>query len=248
MSAPPRRDTPQLTWIAEAAAGDAKLEAELLARWEAGEPLQYVLGRWGFRGLDLEVDRRALIPRPETEVLVEVALSLARNPRVVLDLGTGSGAIALAIAAERPRAQVWAVDASPEALALSRANDPDERVTFLEGEWYDPIPSELAGSVDLIVSNPPYVSEAEFEDLEPTVREWEPKRALVSGPTGLECLETIIQGAPGWLGPGGVLALECAPHQAETVISLCVSASLSDAVARNDLAGRLRVVTAIRSI
>lgn len=248
MSAPPRRATPQLTWIAEAAAGDAALEAELLARWEAGEPLQYVLGRWGFRGLDLAVDSRALIPRPETELLVEVALSLARNPRAVVDLGTGSGAIALAIATARPRAQVWAVDASADALSLARANDARARVTFLEGEWYDPLPSELAGGVDLIVSNPPYVSDAEFEALEPAVRDWEPKRALVSGPTGLECLEAVIEAAPGWLAPGGVLALECAPHQIETVISLCESASLAGTIAHNDLAGRLRVVTASRPI
>ena len=239
--------TPQRRWIAEAAAGDERVEAELIARWESGEPLQYVLGRWGFRGLDLAVDPRALIPRPETEVLVEVALSLVRNPRVVVDLGTGSGAIALAIAAERPKAQVWAVDSSPDALSLARANDPEGTVTFLEGEWYDPLPSELAGAVDLIVSNPPYVTEAEFEELDPTVRDWEPKPALVSGPTGLECLEPIVEAAPGWLSPGGVIALECAPHQADDVISLCEAASLNQATAHHDLAGRLRVVTATHS-
>jgi len=217
-----------------------------LARWQAGEPLQYVLGRWGFRGLDLAVDRRALIPRPETEVLVEVALSLARNPKVVLDLGTGAGAVALAIAAERPGAQVWAVDASADALSLARANDADGRVTFLEGEWYDPLPSELTGRIDLLVSNPPYVSEPEFDGLDPTVRDWEPRSALVSGPTGLECLEVIIEAAPGWLVAGGLIALECAPHQVDAVISLCETASLSGATAHPDLAERLRVVTATR--
>lgn len=239
--------TPQRRWISEAAGGDEKVEVELLARWEGGEPLQYVLGRWAFRGLDLAVDRRALIPRPETEVLVEVALSLVRNPRVVVDLGTGSGAIALAVATERPRAQVWAVESSPDALSLARANDEEGRVTFLEGEWFDPLPSELAGRVDLIVSNPPYVSQAELDQLDATVRDWEPHRALVSGPTGLECLEVIVDAAPGWLAPRGVIVLECAPHQVEAVVAMCERASFVDATHHADLAGRPRVVTATRS-
>ena len=237
---------PQDRWLAQAADGDAAVEAELRARWEAGEPLQYVLGRWGFRSLDLAVDGRALIPRPETEVLVEVALSRCARPRRVVDLGTGTGAIALAIAAERPTTQVWAVDVSADALSLARANDADERVEFVEGEWYDALPAELMGTVDLIVSNPPYVSEPEFAQLDPVVRDWEPRSALVSGPTGLECLETVIAGAPAWLALGGVIALECAPHQIDEVVRLCAAQGLSEPISHPDLTGRARVVTAKR--
>lgn len=228
------------------AAGDESREADLTARWEAGEPLQYVLGRWAFRGLDLAVDRRALIPRPETEVLVEVALSLCNAPRRAVDLGTGSGAIALSIARECRGAEVWAVDASPEAAALARSNDPHGTVSFVEGSWYDAVPAELRGSVDLIVSNPPYVSESEYDELDPVVREWEPRGALVSGPTGLECLETVIDGAVEWLAPRGVFALECAPHQIEAVVSRCAASGLRAPTAHPDLTGRARVVTANR--
>lgn len=239
--------TQQRRWIAEAAAGDRELEAELLARWEAGEPLQYVLGRWGFRSLDLVVDPRALIPRPETEVLVEVALARCPEPRLVVDLGTGTGAIALSIAAERPRAEVWAVDLSVGALALARANDGERRVNFVEGSWYDALPTEIAGRVDLIVSNPPYVSESEYTALDPVVRDWEPRTALVAGPTGLECLETVVSAAAQWLAPGGVIALEAAPHQVAAVTQLCAEQGLSDATPHPDLTHRARVVTAERS-
>ncbi|MBW3537163.1 MAG: peptide chain release factor N(5)-glutamine methyltransferase [Actinobacteria bacterium] len=243
MSAPLRL-TPQHRWIVEASGGDLRRESELLVRWESGEPLQYVLGRWGFLGLDLAVDRRALIPRPETEILVETALAAQPHARRVLDLGTGSGAIALAVAAARPKADVWAVDSSPEALELARENDADGKVTFVHGDWYSALPEDLCGSFDLIVSNPPYVTEAEFEALDPAVREWEPRAALVSGPSGLECLEQVIAGAPTWMSDGGVLALECAPHQIDAVIGLCGAAGLVGAAAHEDLAARGRVVTA----
>ena len=177
---------------------------------------------------------------------MEVALSLCRAPKLVLDLGTGSGAIALAIADECRAADVWAVDASPEALELGRANDPHGTVKFVEGDWYQSLPARLQESFDLIVCNPPYVSEAEYGDLDPVIREWEPRAALVSGPTGLEALETVAWGAGRWLRPGGVLALECAPHQTDTVVSLCAAAGLTDARAHDDLTGRARVVTAKR--
>lgn len=239
--------TQQERWIEEAAGGDAELEAELLTRWRRGEPLQYVLGRWGFRSLDLAVDPRALIPRPETETLVEIALSLARNPRCAVDLGTGTGAIALSIAAERPGVEVWGVDASSDALALARSNDQDGTVNFVEGDWYEALPPELIGEVDLIVSNPPYVSEPEYADLESVVREHEPRSALVSGPSGLECLETVVANAPTWLGQGGVLAVECAPHQVDAVVELCAMADLRGCTAHADLTGRPRTVTAIHS-
>ena len=240
----PLRLSPQHRWIAEAAGGDFRRESELLVRWESGEPLQYVLGRWGFLGLDLAVDRRALIPRPETELLVEIALRAQPHARRVLDLGTGSGAIALGIAAERPDAEVWAVDSSPDALDLARENDVGGRVTFVEGDWYAALPADLSGRFDLIVSNPPYVTDVEFEALDPVVREWEPRAALVSGPSGLESLEQVIAGAPAWMSDGAVLALECAPHQVDQVIELTRAAGFSDTMAHADLAERGRVVTA----
>lgn len=245
-SLPKVANSPQARWIAEAAARGDSSESDLTARWEDGEPLQYVLGRWAFRGLDLAVDRRALIPRPETEVLVGVALSTCPVPRRALDLGTGSGAIALAIADERRKTEIWAVDVSSDALALARSNDPSGTVKFVEGDWYDALPEALRNSFDLIVSNPPYVSQSEYGDLDPVVREWEPFAALVSGPTGLECLETVIGGAPDWLTRTGVLALECAPHQVDAVIERCGAAGLQGATAHPDLTGRLRVVAASR--
>lgn len=242
----PLRLTPQHRWIVEASGGDLRRESELLVRWESGEPLQYVLGKWGFLGLDLAVDRRALIPRPETEILVEVALAACPEPGRVLDLGTGSGAIALSVASAYRDAEVWAVDASPDALALARENDAAGKVQLVEGDWYSALPDDLAGSFDLIISNPPYVTEGEFAELEPAVRDWEPRAALVSGPSGLECLEQVIEGAPPWLSAGGVLALECAPHQIDAVIALCRSAGLVEAAAHEDLAARGRIVTAHR--
>lgn len=241
------RASPQHRWIAEAAGGDPGTEAELLARWAAGEPLQYVLGRWSFAGVDLAVDGRALIPRPETEVLLEVALELFKAPARVVDLGTGSGAIALAVAAACHGVKVWAVDVSATALDLARHNAADNPdITFLEGHWYEPLPLELRGRVDLIVSNPPYVSQAEFAVLDPQVRDWEPRQALLSGPTGLECLERVIVGATDWLRPGGHLALECAPHQADEVADLCWAHGLVVVGVHPDLTGRPRVVSASR--
>ena len=190
--------------------GVARLDAAV-ARRAAGEPIQYVLGRWAFRSLDLLCDRRVLIPRPETEQVVDHALAeldrvlLSRHgdhEATAVDLGTGSGAIALALATERPGLEVWGVDASPDALAVARANlgglgMAGGGVRLLEGSWFDPLPEGLRGRVDLIVANPPYVRGD--EDLDPSVREWEPAAALVSGPTGLEAYEVIVAGARDWL-------------------------------------------------
>ena len=172
-----------------------RLEA-MVARRLQGEPLQYVLGHWSFRTLDLLVDRRVLIPRPETEHLVEVALSIARatsGPLTIADLGTGSGAIAMALAAElfpRPLT-VWATDASDDVLAVARANltgmgRAAVAVRMEAGSWYDALPPDLAGHLDLVVSNPPYVGTA--EDLDERVRAWEPAAALLAGPDGLDAL------------------------------------------------------------
>jgi len=226
----------------------------MLARRETGEPLQYVLGRWGFRSLDLAVDRRALIPRPETEVLVEVALGELdrlgageRSVRVV-DLGTGSGAVALAVAAERVRTEVWATDRSADAVALARENlaglgRAAARVRVVEGDWFAALPNELRGTVDVVVSNPPYV--ADGDDVDPVVRDWEPHDALFAGPDGLRDLRRIVAEAPAWLAPGGALVVELAPTQAAAVAGLMVAAGLVEARVVADLAGRDRVVVGV---
>jgi release factor glutamine methyltransferase len=257
----------------------ASLLAEnLVARRLAGEPLQYVLGAWSFRTLELAVDRRVLIPRPETEQLVEVALSelqwlmagrvtagtLNRPPRSV-DLGTGSGAIALSLAVEGSRhagLEVWATDSSSDALDVARSNlevvhasAPHaeraslERVRWGQGRWFAALPIDLVGSIDLVVSNPPYVSAAEYRDLDPVVRDWEPKEALVAGPGsdgsgGLADVETIIAGAPRWLSGDGALVIELAPHQADAATAMARRCGFADVRVAPDLAGRPRVLVA----
>ncbi|MCX7621624.1 MAG: peptide chain release factor N(5)-glutamine methyltransferase [Acidimicrobiales bacterium] len=228
----------------------------MLERRLAGEPLQYVLGSWGFRTLDLFVDRRVLIPRPETEIVVELALAeldrlRARRSRPirVADLGTGTGAIALAVVAERPWTEVWATDQSVDALEVARVNlagvgRPAARVRLAVGSWFEALPEELRGQLDAVVSNPPYV--AAGEPLPDEVADWEPTEALVAGPTGLEALEAVISGAPAWLTPEGVLVVEIAPHQAQDVRQLAVAAGFAEVDIAPDLAGRDRVVIARR--
>lgn len=242
--------------------GTAHLE-HMVGRRSRGEPLQYVVGRWGFRGLDLLVDRRVLIPRPETEQVVEVAVGELRRlgaapsqdaagagggrRTVAVDLGTGSGAIALSLAVEVVTAHVWGSDVSPQALAVARANlagigRPGARVRLVEGDWFAALPSDLAGRVDLVVSNPPYVGDA--ESLPSEVAAWEPGEALVAGPTGLEHLERIVAEAPAWLAPAGALVLELAPHQAERAVAHAHAAGFADVEVHPDLAGRDRVLVA----
>jgi len=230
---------------------------QLVRRRQAGEPLQYVLGRWGFRRLDLAVDRRVLIPRPETEQVVEHAiaeltrlrLATGKPPRVV-DLGTGSGAIALSIAVEVAGAEVWATDASANAVAVARANLAGTggmaatRVRVAAGSWYDALPPELAGRVDLVVSNPPYLAEAELADLDPAVAAWEPTEALVAGPTGLEAIEVVVAGARRWLRHPGAVVVELAPAQATAAVALAHDAGFDRAVVRPDLTGRPRALVA----
>ena len=233
----------------------ARLEA-LVERRTGGEPLQYVLGRWSFRGLDLAVDRRVLIPRPETEVVAGVALAEARRqggPCVVADLGTGSGAIGLALAAELPAAEVWATDVSPAALVVARANlsavgPGASRVHLAEGMWYEALPARLRGRLRVIVSNPPYVTEAEFAGLPPEVRDHEPPGGLVAGPTGRECLEHLVAGGLDWLEPAGALVLELAPDQAAPLRVTAAAAGYADVAVHRDLTDRDRVLVARRPL
>jgi len=239
----------------------------MVERRIAGEPLQYVINRWQFLGLDLFVDERVLIPRPETEVVATVALDeLGRlgsrrgrsdpwggsaTTEVVVDLGTGSGALALALASDLPDAEVWAVDASAGALAVARANvagvggGAATRVRVVGGSWFEALPGELHGRVRAIVTNPPYVSEPEVASLPPVVADWEPRDALVSGPSGMEAIAEIVAGAPAWLDPrGSVLVCELAPHQAEEAAALAGAAGFADVEVRPDLTGRDRVLVA----
>lgn len=241
---------------------------ELVERRAAGEPLQYVLGSWAFREFDLLVDRRVLIPRPETEVVAEVAIEAVvglgsrrgapepwvggRTEFAVADLGTGSGALALALAAALPDAGVWATDVSTEALAVARANLagsglPATRIRLTEGSWFDALPAELRGTLRLVVSNPPYIAEPEVASLPDAVVQWEPRGALVSGPTGLEAIEEIVRGAPDWLAPEGVLVCELAPHQSDPACEIARASGFGAVEVRRDLAGRDRMIVARRT-
>ena len=224
----------------------------MLERRRGGEPLQYVLGHWGFRGLDLMVDQRVLIPRPETETVVEVALAELDRlggrevATTVVDLGTGSGAIALAVATERVRTRVVATDASEEAAAVARANlagigRAAARVEVHTGSWYEALPGELRASIQLIVTNPPYVSLG--ADLPPAVADWEPRRALLAGPDGLEDIRLILEGAPEWLEADGALVCEFSPEQVSAVAQLA-SEHFRDVHTETDLTGRARVLVA----
>src|SRR5215213_2952195 len=239
---------------------------DMLDRRAAGEPLQYVLGRWDFLGVDLVVDRRVLVPRPETEVVARTAIDeavrlgarrgwhdawlAADTSYAVADLGTGSGAIALAMARELPDAEVWATDLSDDALVVARANvagigSAATRVRVRAGSWYDALPPELRGALRVIVSNPPYVAEHEVAELPRAVADWEPRAALVSGPTGYEALEVLVAGAQRWLDPaGGALVLELAPHQADRALELATDAGFPDVRVDRDLVGRARVLVA----
>jgi release factor glutamine methyltransferase len=224
----------------------------MLDRRRTGEPLQYVLGIWSFRRLELVVDRRVLIPRPETEMVVEVALEELRRlggPRpLAVDLGTGSGAIAISLAQEAPSARVWGTDRSEEALAVARANLSGmgaavaTRVRLSAGDWFTALPPNLQGQVDLIVANPPYVGADEVLPAE--VADWEPAGALVAGPTGLEAVARIVADAPKWLRRPGVLVVEIAPHQAGAATELAETAGFDEVDVRPDLADRPRALVA----
>ena len=211
----------------------------LVERRASREPLAYVLGEWGFRELTLRCDSRALVPRPETEVLVDRALALldgVERPEV-LDVGTGTGAVALSLALERPDSRVAALDISAGALALARENAQATRleVTLLEGDFRAGLPD---GPYDLVVSNPPYVRPDEIETLEPEVREWEPREALVSEDGPAEVARAAVPA----LKPGGALALEVGDGQAPEVAAALESLGYRGVTITADLNGRQRIV------
>ena len=226
-----------------------------IARRLAGEPVQYITGLAAFRDLDLEVTPAVLIPRPETEGLVEAVLEVLRGevsrwaaPRV-LDLGTGSGAIALAIAQEWPAAIVTATDASEAALQVAQRNAAASglagRVEFRHGNWFDAVGGD--DRFEIVVSNPPYIAEDESDALPDDVREHEPHSALFSGPSGLEALQEIIEEAPRHLVAGGLMALELAESRAREVLGWLEGAhDWSGAELLDDLAGQPRVLLARR--
>ena len=219
----------------------AELEA-LVARRERREPLPYVLGEWGFRRLILVVDQRVLVPRPETEMVVERCLALIGNldePRV-LDIGTGSGAIALAIADEHPGARVIGIDVSADALEVAHANAVRTNLAaeFVHWDFFDGLPE---GPWDLVVSNPPYVRPEEIEDLEPEVRDWEPRLALV----GDGATEVVAQGALVCLRAGGAIVLEVADGDSGRIVALLGELGYVDVVVTKDLAQRSRVVEGV---
>jgi release factor glutamine methyltransferase len=228
----------------------ARLFGEMVRRRLRREPVAYILGRKGFRRLDLTVDRRVLIPRPETELLVEVALE--REPASLLDLGTGSGAIALAVADELPGCAVTATDTSAGALAVARGNAERlglaDRVRFLAGS----IPAE---QFDLVLANLPYVAEREWSSLQPEVTHWEPREALLAGPDGLDGYRALILDRVRGLSrpaqqnansAGQVVALEVGDGQAAAVGEMLREAGFASIETRADLAGIDRVVVGER--
>ncbi len=258
----------------DAATDDAaRILSDMAARRLAGEPLQYVLGSWAFRTLELTVDARALVPRPETEQVVEVALVEARRqsasvrtpsvPFLAADLGTGTGAIALSVAVELgaadPGIRVVATDVDPEALALAAANvrrvarevpRVADQVELRCGSWFEALVPGWRGHVRLLVANPPYVSEEEWETLAPEVRR-EPYGALVAGPgsdgtPGFGAVEAVLAGAYEWLAPGGAVVVEMAPHHAAAASDVAARAGYRDVRVESDLAGRSRAVVGCR--
>ena len=215
---------------------------DLVARRARREPLQYILGEWGFRRLTLRVDSRALIPRPETEVLVDRALVLLAGlpqPRV-LDVGTGTGAIALSIADECPSATVVGIDISSDALALASENGVATglSVEFFQHDLFQGLPP---GPWDLVVSNPPYVDEADLGSLEPEVRDWEPHGALSTA----GAVEAVVRGAAGALSSGGALVLEVGAGQTAATAALLGELGFGDIRVTRDLAGIDRVVEGV---
>jgi len=237
---------------------DMELNANALEDWKAlelrrlqGEPIAYLIGKRGFHNIELQVASGVLIPRPETELLVEIGLrEIGRiengisTPKL-LDLGTGSGAIALAVAHAAPDAIVTATDQSPEALAIAKANakhlDLESRVQFAQGSWYEALGDNTL--FDVILSNPPYIANEDPHLTQGDLR-FEPISALTDHANGLTCLEAIIHGASNHLNPMGLIAVEHGFDQSEAVVSLMKDVGLRDIQTHQDLAGHNRAVSA----
>lgn len=215
----------------------------LADRRRSGVPLQYLEETVPFGPLELFVDTRALIPRPETEQMWELVVGLADEPELIVDLGTGSGNLALSLKHGFPQATVYGCDISEASLDLARLNGKSTglEVVWAQGDLFAALPASLQGKVDLIVSNPPYVSEREYEALSIEVKDHEPRVALVGGPAGTEVLERIARDAPGWLCPRGLLVVEIGESQGETIGVACRDL---DFQVRRDLADKDRFVTA----
>ena len=226
----------------------------MLQRFASGEPLQDVMGRWAFRQLDLLVDKRVLIPRPETELIVDIVksyLGAKREAITLVDLGTGSGAIGLSLLHELPlgAATVWMTDESEDALHVARANAagigrPAIGARFAHGNWCDALPAELVGVCDVVVSNPPYIAEGDAE-VEASVLQWEPSDALFAGVDGLADIAQIVQTAPKWLAAGGMLVTEMGYTQASAIQRLFSDAGFTHVTVHQDLTGRDRFVSGI---
>ena len=235
----------------------ARLYGEFVRRRLRREPVAYIVGTKGFRRIELAVDRRVLVPRPETELLVEVALE--RRPGRVLDVGTGSGAIALALADELPEARIVATDTSPGALEVARANA--ERLSLGERVHFEVGTVPEGEAFDLVIANLPYVAERDWAGLEPEVTQWEPREALLAGEDGLdayrellapmsdgpaECLRPTFSDAPEVLAGTAAVAVEIGEGQAVEVAELMRDAGFAEVSVREDLAGIERVVVGVR--
>ena len=219
----------------------------LVSRRVNGEPIAYILGKKGFHNIELQVGPGVLIPRPETELLVDIALAEIANlnkPTKVLDLGTGSGAIALSIASASPMAAVIATDQSVEALAIAKQNAQTlnlmSQVEFRQGNWYEAIDPE--NQFDVIISNPPYIANQDPHLIQGDLR-FEPESALTDYGSGLSCLEIIISGASKYLKPGGLITVEHGFDQSGAVVDLMKVADLIDVQTHLDLAGHYRVAS-----
>ncbi|MFA5785843.1 MAG: peptide chain release factor N(5)-glutamine methyltransferase [Actinomycetota bacterium] len=233
----------------ELSAKQARKLESMLERRAAGEPLQYITGKAGFRGLDVEVGAGALVPRPETEVVAGRAIEfLNRMGRKALavDIGTGSGCIALALAREVADCEVWATEISVQACGWAERNLAGQpRVHLAAGDLYEPLPAELRGAVDVVVANPPYFSADQLASLPVDVREHEPFVALVSPGGGMALALRVIEGAAIWLRPGGLLVVEMAEGQGPVLVEALRRNGFAAARTGRDLAGRDRFVEGV---
>ena len=227
--------------------GTSQRFEEMVARRAKREPLGYVIGSVVFRGLELEVGPGCLVPRPETEMLAERAIARAREVAgrpTVVDVGTGCGAIALSLAAEVPEARIFAteIQGSARGWALRNLARTGLRCTLLPGDLLSPLHPALGNGVDIVVSNPPYVPDGDWETLAPEIRHFEPQSAIVGGPTGLEVTLELLEQARMWLAVGGWCVLEIYEDSAERVGRLMEIIGYEDVAVTKDMAGRERVV------